>query len=225
MTIQSVIGALIAFSCAAVAVGTDAQTAVRALFGSRYYTFILRTWLGYVFIGGWGLIDVAFYVAFLSNKDWAKAAFNIDISENLLWTGVVVGLSAVLIIRSNFATIGSVQLGGEYPYSWSRAKLIELLNRKRTRQRRAFLTRLRPFCRNTGGYGNYFTSLESTLTTLAMGSTQRSDIEAQLSAIKASAANPNADAGARESLTGLIYDYFGPGEVDAWAQDSDYGNN
>jgi hypothetical protein len=35
---------------------------------------------------------------------------------------------------------------------------------------------------------------------------------------------PDTSAAARESITGLVYDYFGPAEVDSWATDSDYGN-
>jgi hypothetical protein len=227
MTLDVILGALIAFACAAIAVGLDAQTEARVRLGRLYGTSILRTWPGFIFIIVWGIVDVGFFVAFLFNHDWAKRAFNVDVEQNLVWTGVVVGFSAVLIIRTNLGTVGSFQIGGELAYSWSRSVLIDWLNRSRARARRAFLTRYRPNCRNVATYGSYFTSLEGALNGLATGSAQRTDIEKQLAAIKATVANPHTPddtPAAREDLTGLVYDYFGPKEVNAWAEESDYGN-
>lgn len=171
-----------------------------------------------------GAVDVALYFAFLSNHEWAKRAFNVEVEKNLLWTGLVVGLSAVLIIRTNLATVGNFQIGGEYAYTWSRALLIDILNRTRARARRAFITKYRPPCKDVASYPKYFTSLEDTLKTLAQGSDFRAEIEQQLATLRKNGNDPNADAAAREGLTGLVYDYFGPKEVKSWSEDSDFGN-
>jgi hypothetical protein len=227
MTAESVLAAAIAFVCAAVAVGFDAQTEVRTRLGRLYGTSILRTLPGFVFIIFWGVVDVVIFVVFLFNHDWAKRAFNIEIEQNLAWTGLVVGLSAVLIIRTNLATVGSFQVGGELAYSLSRASLIDWLNRARGRARRSFLGRYRTICKDTAGKPNYFTSLERVLVDLALGSEQRGEIEKQLAKIKATVPNPqspDAVAIAREDLTALVYDYFGPTEVDRWGVEFDYGN-
>ncbi len=143
---DSVFGGVIAFLCAAFAVGFDAQTEVGGQLGRRYGTSILRAWPAYVFIIGWGSVDVGFYVAFLFNHDWAERAFNVHVEQNLLLTGVVVGLSAVAIVRTNLATVGSFQIGGEYFYVWSRSFLIDSLNRRRVQARDAFLRHYRSYC-------------------------------------------------------------------------------
>jgi hypothetical protein len=227
MSSDAIVGAVLAFICAAIAVGSDAQTEVRARFGRRYGTFILRKFDGYLFILFWGFIDVGFFVAFLYNHDWAKRAFNIEIEQNLIWAGVVVGLSAILIIRTNLATVGGFQIGGEFLYSLSRAALIDRLNRVRVRARRAFIIELKPRIADAAGYPNYFTSLETMLVGLAAGTDKVAEIEGQLNTIKAGVTNPqvpDTSTTAREALTGLTYDYFGPGEVHSWANDTNYGN-
>jgi hypothetical protein len=227
MAVDSIAGGCLAFVCAGIAVGSDAQTEVRARFGRRYGTFILRTSQGFLFMLLWGVVDVGFYIAFLYNHDWAKRAFNIEVEQNLIWMGVVVGLSAILIIRTNLATVNGFQIGGELVYTWSRATLIDNLNRARLRARRAFLSPIRPFARNATAYPAYFTSLRAELIGLAAGSDKRAEIEAQLNAIETAITSPHTpdtSATARESITGLVYDYFGPDEVSAWATDSDYGN-
>jgi hypothetical protein len=227
MTGESLIGGFIAFVCAVFAVGSDAQTEVRKRFSSRYGTFILRAWPGFAFIIFWGIVDVGFYIAFLFNHEWAKRAFNIDVEPNAYLMGLTVGLSAILIIRTNLATVGSISVGGEHGYLWSRAKLVDLLNRKRVRIRRNFLARYKPYCANIAAYHSYFTSLERNLRALAAGSAQQFEIEEQLKGIKDSVtapATPDTTVDAREDLTALCYDYFGPDEVDGWATSTDYGN-
>jgi hypothetical protein len=225
MIADTILGGIIAFLCAAVAVGTDAQTEVRARFGRLYGTSILRTWAAYVFVIGWGIVNVCFYVVFLFNHEWAKRAFNVEVDQNLPWTGLIVGFSAVLLIRTNLATVGSVQIGGEYVYTWSRSFLIDRLNRARARMRLAFLQPHRRFCRDITSYPNYFRSLETdALMPLAAGSAQREEILTQLAAIKASVADHEKDGDAREDLTKLVYDYFGPADVESWATATDHGN-
>jgi hypothetical protein len=138
---------------------------------------------------------------------------------------LVVGFSAVLLIRTNLATGGSVQIGGEYVYTWSRSLLIDRLNRARARMRLALLQPHRRFCRDITSYPNYFRSLESdALTPVAAGSAQRDEILTQLATIKASVANHEKDGDAREDLTKLVYDYFGPADVESWATTTDHGN-
>src|SRR5215471_11501347 len=190
MSVDSVFGGCLAFICAAIAVGSDAQAEIRSRFGRRYGTFILGAREGYLFILAWGIVDVAFYIAFLFNHDWAKRAFNIEIEPNLLWTGIVVGLSAILIFRTNLATINGFQIGGELLYSFSRAYLIDNLNRARLRARREFLAQYRPYFRNTASYRNYFSSLEKVLKDLSAGSDKSAEIDAQLTGIKAAVAPP-----------------------------------
>lgn len=224
MGADSVLGGGLALICAALAVGSDAQTEVRARFGRRYGTFILGSWQGAAFILFWGIVDVLFYIAFLYNHDWAKRAFNIEVEQNLVWMGVVVGLSAILIIRTNLASVNGFQIGGELAYSWSRAALIDNLNRARLRARRTFLSPFKAYAKDITAYPNYFASLEAILVALMPGSDKRAEIQAQLDAIKNGLASPDASPVARESITGLVYDYFGPNEVTTWATESDYGN-
>jgi hypothetical protein len=207
MIADKTLGCIIAFLCAAIAVGADAQTEVRTRFGQLYDTSIFRTWPAYVFIIGWGMVDVSFFLAFLSNHDWAKRAFGIDVEDNLLWMGVVVGFSAVLIIRTNLATVGSVQIGGEYVYVWTRSFLIDRLNRRRARRRREFLIRFRPFCNDVAAYPKYFISLQQTLTNLAKGSAQGTEIMKQLTAITA---NPQSDPTAPRGPDGTCLRLFWP---------------
>jgi hypothetical protein len=226
MSVESVLGALIAFICAAFAVGLDAQTEIATRLGRLYGTSILRTLPGFLFIIGWGAVDVVFYLVFLFNHDWANRAFNITVSDNLLWTGVVVGFSAVLIIRTNLGKIGSVEVGGEFAYSRSRAELINRLNLSRARARRNFLRRYRQICEDVAQYPSYFSALEKFLVEAVRGNEQRTEIEQQLVKIKeglAEPTTPDTAPQAREDITGVVYDYFGPKELDEWARESDYG--
>lgn len=225
MTQDEIIGTLIAFSCAVIAVGADAQTEVRARFGTGLRgTAVVATLPGIGFLVFWGLVDAVLFVIFLGHKAWAKTAFNISVEENVVFTGIVVGLSAMLIIRTNLMTVGSIQVGGELAYTWSRSFLIDRLNRKRVADRQRFMRQYRPTCRNIAAYPKYFSSLEAVLIPLANGSPAKDRILGQLSDIKRGLADANLDASARESLTGLAYDYFGPEIVDDWAKDEDHGN-
>ncbi len=226
---EGFLGGFIAFICAAIAIGTDAQTEVRTRFGRVYGTSVFRSLWGYLFIIGWGLINVGFYVAFLYKHDWAQRAFNIDVDKNLLWTGLVVGLSAVLIIRTNLATVGSIQVGGEWAYLWSRSFLIVRLNSKRVQSRREFLTRpghghQTPCHRDLTGFPAYFDALEDELKSHAKALPQEADILQQLKTIRGTKANPNKDSTARKDLTALFYDYLGPTLFDSWAASTDCGN-
>ena len=216
-------GASIAFLCATIAVGANAQTEVKARFGSGLHgTSILLSKPGLLFLAFWGLVDAVFFMVFVNNHDWAKRAFNIEVEDNVLMTVAVVGLSAILIIRTNLATVGSVQLGGELVYSWSRSYLIDQLNRKRVSDRRAFMQRYRSYYRDVAGYPNYLVSLGNTLTNLAGGSANAAKIKEDFAKLKTEAAANAIES--RESLTGLVYDYFGPKAVDDWAKVEDYGN-
>jgi len=224
---DSYIGGVLAFVCAAIAVGSDAQGEVRTRFGRRQGMSILRCWQGYAFIVLWGAFDAILYRIFLSHHDWAERAFNIKVEENLIWTGAVVGFSAILVIRTNLATINGFQIGGELIYTYTRAALIDSLNRRRLRARRAFISEFKPKIKDLASYPNYFSSLEKILFELAEGSDRRAEIEAQLKLLKAEASNPSTPDSrpmAREGITGLVYDYFGADEVNAWARDENFGN-
>jgi hypothetical protein len=217
-------GAAIAFFSAAVAVGTDAQNEMKARLGTMHGTSVPLTRAGIAFIAFWGAVDVACYLLFLHNHEWAKRAFQIDVEENLLWTGLIVGLSAVLIFRTNLATVGSFQVGGELAYTFTRSILVDRLNRRRTRMRRAFVSKASTYFNDLSGYPRFFTSLEATLLSLSAGSLQKAVIEDQLKRLRGATDAPNGDVAARESITGLIYDYFGPKEFDDWVKDSQAGN-
>lgn len=216
-------GAAVAFLCAAVAVGADAQTELKTRFGGGVHgTSILASVPGIFFLVFWGLVDSIFFVVFLNNHEWAKRAFNIEVEDNVLMTGAVVGLSAILIIRTNLATVGSVQLGGELAYSWSRSFLIDRLNRKRVTDRSSFLRRYRASCYDLATYPKYLASLGDRLTDLAGGNANQAKIKEELTKITAEATGEPGRA--RENLTKLVYDYFGPKVVDTWADDESFGN-
>ena len=224
VTLCSFFGGVFAFICAAIAVGSDAQSEVNTRLGRIRGTNIV-SWPGVAFVVFWGLADVAFYVAFLFNHEWAKKAFDIEIEKNLLWSGMVVGLSAVLIFRTNLATVGSVQVGGEWLYTTTRAYLIDALNRKRSRHRYAFLNTHKPFYNDCKKYPAYFTALHGKILDLAIGSPHKSEIETALDKTKTSGSEqPDTDVAVRMNVTGVAYDYFGAKEFEDWAAQT-FGNS
>jgi hypothetical protein len=186
----------------------------------------LKDWPGWVFILVWGVVVAVLFRVFLRHHDWAQRAFNVEIGDNLLAAGFVVGLSAILLIRTNLATIGSVQVGGEYAYTASRAFLIDPLNRKRVKARKAFLRRHQEACADAGTYPRLFGEAETHLGALAMGSPHQATLQSELANLRQSvqASDPNTDSAARRSVIGLFYDYFGPKEVDDWVNSTRYGN-
>jgi hypothetical protein len=220
---DAVLGGLIAFGFAALAVGTDAQSEMRSRFGGRHGTFAPSTGPGLVFIIWWSLVDLAFYIWFLKHHDWAKRAFNVDVEKGTILTGLAVGVSAVLIIRTKLATYNSIPVGFDAFYEWTRSILIDQLNRKRVRMRRTFLGKFKAPCNDIEGLPKYFTSAEKTLKELAAGKAQQAEIQSVMATIRSSVGEPDRSSVAREDLTGLFYDYFGPEEVEKWATDTDHG--
>src|SRR3954466_705940 len=93
-------GSAIALACAVIAVGTDLQDSVTGRLGALANTSVLQCWQGWASLLGWGAFDAAMFHLVLLNPVWASETFHFKVDDNLAWTGLVVGVSAIVIIRS-----------------------------------------------------------------------------------------------------------------------------
>ena len=221
-------GTVIAFCCAFMAVAVDLQTAVKAELGALADTSVLMCRWGQIIAVGWGGFDAVMFLVVQNHRQWASGTFGFRVDENRLWTGLVVGVSAILIIRSKLAKVGGVEVGGEWAYLWSRAKVIDAVNRRRIAIKDDWRRRFAPAVRDVAGCPDFFTDLEVRLLDLVAGRPGiRASIMAQLSDLRrqhipAGDATPdatiNASVRARSYLISVALDYFGYADIEKWAR-------
>ena len=218
----------IAFVCALIAVGTDLQNSVTSRLGALANTSILQSQQGWWSLLGWGAFDAAMLQIVLINPTWATQTFHFDVGKNLLWAGLVVGISAIIIIRSKLFKQGNVEWGVEWIYLWSSAQVLDAVNRKRIRIKGHSEGRFRPFASDLGQYPNFFTDLETHMLGILQGKSQQTQAAvtqefAQLRAkyIPAGDQNPNAtinnNAPARRYLISVVMDHIGHTDLVTWA--------
>ena len=226
---QLIFGTIIAFACAAVAVAVDLQDTVRARMGGFANTSVLLCWQGWLTLCAWGLFDAVMYHIILNNKEWASSTFGFRVDLNPLWTGLAVGLSAVIVIRSKLAKIGTFEIGGEFAYLWSRARVLDAVNKRRIdKKQQCQGGKTKEAIADIAAFPTLFTDLEAHLRDLATG---RPDISAAVVSeiddlrktyIKAGDANPdktiNGTDRARSYLVNIALDYFGHRDFRKWAK-------
>jgi hypothetical protein len=156
-------GTAIAFVCALIAVGTDLQGSVTSRLGALANTSILQIWQGWAGLVGWCAFDADVFQATLINPSWASQTFHFDVGNNIPWAGLVVGLSAIIIIRSKLLKQGNVEWGVEWIYLWSSAQVLDAVNRQRIAIKRHWEGRFRPSANDLATYPNFFTDLETSM--------------------------------------------------------------
>lgn len=222
-----VLGTLVAFACAVVAVGVDLQDAVKTQLGALANTFVLQCWQGWAALFAWGIFDAGMYHVILNNQQWASNTFGFDVKQNPLLLGIVVGVSAVVVIRSKLAKVGNFEVGGEWLYLWSRATVLNAINKRRVRIKRTWQAKFRAAIHDTAGLPTFFTDLEAEIRGRVAGRPDIStSILAQLDDLRKQyvpTGDPNPDATinrserARSYLVSLGLDYFGHRDLQEWA--------
>src|SRR5712692_8841114 len=172
-----VLGAAIAFACAAVAVAVDLQNTVRKVLGGFANTSVVLCLYGWLAICAWGLFDAVMYLVILDNKEWASNTFGFTVDKNPLWTGLAVGVSAVFVIRSKLGKFGSIEIGGELAYLWSSAKVLDAVNKRQIVKKEQCLAKFKAAIDNIGALPSFFADLEAYLRARATG---RRDISAKV---------------------------------------------
>lgn len=215
------VGVLITFLLAVIAIGIDLQTAIRERLGRLANTSAAQVCLGRAAPVLWGMVVAIVYLAVLAFPEWASHTFGFDVQKNELVMAGIVGVSAVLIIRSKFTKLGNLEIGFEAAYLWSRAKVLNSVNKMQAYQRETCINTYHDIVRDTANYPRYFTQLRDRMLLLLRG---RPDIEAavreqigQLERLNATVP-ADRDADAREFLTGVFIDYFGARDFDGWAR-------
>jgi hypothetical protein len=211
-------GIAIAFALAFVAIAFDIQDAIKSRLGDGANTSVLTVRQGWLVLVGWSLFDVALYMAALSHPTWARQTFGFDIANNKLAAGVVVGLSAVIVIRSKLAKVSNVELGFEWAYLWSRAYALTSVNRARFQARVQCEGKYFPFALDTTNYPTLFSSLERWLRVRAEDLEQGAclKVKNQIDEIRKRTAAPDHDPDARKYLFGVAFDYLSPREIKDW---------
>ena len=222
------IGTIIAFACAVIAIGTDLQNSVNTRLGALANTSILQSWQGWSSLVGWGAFDATMFQIVLINPKWASATFHFDVGDNLPWAGLVVGISAIIIIRSKLFKQGNVEWGAEWVYLWSSAQVLDAVNRKRIGIKRVWEGKLRPAADDFGKYPTFFTDLEAHMSGILHGKPQQTQAALiqefqQLRAKYIPPADPSPDAAinksssARRYLVSVVLDRVGQAELAEWA--------
>jgi len=221
-------GTAIAFVCALIAIGTDLQNSVTSRLGALANTSILQSWQGWSSLVGWGAFDAALLQIVLINPTWASQTFHFDLGKNLLWAGLVVGISAIIIIRSKLFKQGNIEWGVEWMYLRSSAQVLDAVNGKRTDIKRYYEREFRPFANDLGQHPNFFTDLEEHMTEVLRGKSQRTQAAAiqefarlRAKYIPAGDQNPDAtinnSAPASRYLISVVMDYVGHADLVTWA--------
>jgi hypothetical protein len=218
-------GGALSFIFACISVGKDLRDELhRVAKGPRTGTSVIRNEYALLFLIGWGLIGVLAYVVAQCYPEWFERAFNLKLDKNSLLAGLLIGASTVIIIRSNLITLAKMPIGGEYIYSLTRARVVFIMNKRRGLARFNFLKAKKTYSGNMMSYPNYFTKMDSYVTMIGPPLPNFNSVTTEIASIKAGAPNPDQDAAAREAITGVMYDYFGPLEVENWGQHDNWGS-
>ena len=167
--INLILGNVIAFATAAIAVGFDLQNAVNDRLGKLENIAVLGEWLGWLTITVWGLFDVVIFQVVLINPNWASHTLDFDVSTNVLLTAVISGLSAVLIIRSKLLKLGHIEWGCEWFYLWSSARVLFAVNRRRIEIKAKWERKLSGPVNDIAALPNFYTELEAHSLAIARG--------------------------------------------------------
>ena len=223
------LGTGIAFGCALIAVGSDLQASVTARFGAKANTLILQTWQGWASLVGWGAFTAASFHVVLTNPAWASDTFHFKVDDNLAWTGVAVGVSAIVIIRSKLAKVGSIEWGMEWVYLWSSAEVIDAVNKNLIKIKDFWEKKFKPSADDIAKYPTFFTDLEIHSTKVLNGKSKElmANVRDEIKRIRdtnipacypAPDATINKNAPARRYLVSAILDHMGHIELVNWAK-------
>jgi hypothetical protein len=221
-------GTAIAFGCALIAVGTDLQNSVTSRLGALANTSILQSWQGWAGLVAWGAFDATMFQVVLIDPNWATQTFHFDVGNNVPGAGLVVGISAILIIRSKLFKQGNVEWGAEWIYLWSSAQVLDAVNRHRIAIKRDWERRFPPSASNVAGHPNFFTELETHMTGILHGRPQQTQaaLTQEFQRLRANyipAGDPhpdatiNGNAAARQYLVSAVLDHVGHTELADWA--------
>jgi hypothetical protein len=218
------LGTLIALMCALIAIGIDLQDAVNARIGVLANTSILQCWQGWACLLGWGAFNVTMFQIVLLYPQWASETFHFEVGNNLLSTGLLVGVSAMIIIRSKLMKVNNIEWGAEWLYLWSGAQSLSAVNRKRIAMKVSWESKFRPYVTDLAKYPNFFTDLEAHLNNILKGSSLQVQGALQqefthLRATYAPAGGPtpdvtiNASVPARRYLVSAALDHLGYADI------------
>lgn len=213
---------------ALIAISVDFYSEMSVRFGTRV---VRRSALAVrppgiaLFLIGWSLVCVGFAIAIFEYPDWANRAFNVQIGENRLEAGLLIGCSALILIRSQLGKAGNISLGFELPYSWTRDLAIEAWHHERGEARDRLLTSERAFFSVVRKYPTYGSSLHSFLVNCAdaLPSGEKGELGAELQAMLSRGSVEGLQS--RKALVGFAFDHFGHKRLNEWAQRTDRGNN
>ncbi len=224
ITPLQVTGGAISFLFACISIGKDLRDELhRVAQGPRTGTSVFGDEYAWLFMIGWGCVGIAAYCIAENDREWFEKAFNLKLDNNNLIAGLAIGASAVVIIRSNLITVANMPIGGEFFYSFTRARVVFTMNKRRGLVRADFLKDKDKYSLDLKAYPNYFTKMDQYIATIGPPLPTYGSITTEIASIKAGSKTPDQDATSRASLTGVMYDYFGPSEVETWGQRDNWG--
>jgi hypothetical protein len=218
------LGTSIALACALIAIGIDLQDAVTTRLGVLANTSILQCWQGWATLLGWGAFNVTMFQIVLLDPKWASETFHFEVGNNLASTGLLVGVSAMIIIRSKLMKVNNIEWGVEWLYLWSSAQSLSAVNRKRIATKSRWESKFQPYVNNLAKYPNFFTDLETHVVNILRGSSLKVQDAlqqefTQLRATYVSAGDPtpdttiNASIPARRYLVSAVLDHLGYADI------------
>lgn len=164
------IGTLIALATALIAIGIDLQDTVTTRLGVLANTSILQCWQGWASLLGWGAFNVTMFQIVLLDPKWASETFHFEVGNNLASTGLLVGVSAMIIIRSKLMKVNNIEWGVEWLYLWSSAQSLSAVNRKRIATKSRWKSQFEQYATDLVKYPNFFTGLQTYLDNILEGS-------------------------------------------------------
>jgi hypothetical protein len=222
-------GTGIALFCALVAVGMDLQASVTAKLGARANTSIMQCIQGWACLLGWSGFCAAAFQIVLLYPAWASQTFHFDVDKNLLWAGLTVGISAIVIIRSKLAKVGNVEWGFEWVYLWSAAQLALAVNHQRITKKKSAADRFTQAINDLTTYPNFFTDLETHMIEVLRGLPEKvqEDLSQEFERIRATYipkddprpdATVNGSVLARKFLVSAVLDHVGQTVLVPWGE-------
>ena len=220
---DALLGGLAAFVCSGGTIYADIHQAIKKQIGDYVAATPSATWGGSGVVLLWAMISTFLYFQAINHEDWAKTALPFDLTQNLIFAGITIGLGSISIIQSKLLKFGDKEVGLEFVYIRTKSYALSETNKSRAKYRRKHMNRYKGIANNFAKYPKLFEDIEGFINEMSLTyeKEKKEIISGQIDNIKSLYATTyDTETNARHSVIGIAIDYIGHSELDSYCRDN-----